>query len=276
MKSSLKPPQPGHSVESGTQSATHSSRLPTMSKAPRADTQLLRAPVSDTEPAVAVAVRRPVVRPRVRRPVRPHLPLRARRQPLAGIGARFLRLEPRDVRRGDHRRQAHGVDVVGAVLAVVRARRVVVARRAQLRRPARRQVGLRSPSPAGSSSPGARSSWSDWAPATRSPRTCPGTPSPPRTASGPHLLTGHVGKVRDRRTRHTHHQPKRKRRHHHSSLHRRSSRSIVVLTLLRVPECAPRHDPFLLEHRGDQRRAADDRDPGPTQARRAPRSRSGR
>ena len=140
--------------------------------------------------ARGVAVRRPVVRPGVRRPVRPHLPLRARRQPLAGIGARFLRLEPRDERRGDLRRQAHGVDVVGAVLAVVRARRVVVACRAQLRRPARRQVGTGSPSPAGSSSPGSRSSWSDRAPATRSPRAYPGTPSPPSPRRRPHRPTG--------------------------------------------------------------------------------------
>src|SRR5215470_2531710 len=50
--------------------------------------------------AGGVAVRRPVVRPRVRRSVRRHLPLRVRRQPLAGVGARFLCLEPRDVRRG--------------------------------------------------------------------------------------------------------------------------------------------------------------------------------
>src|SRR5438552_9576856 len=35
----------------GTQSATHSARLPTMSKAPRAETQLLRAPVRDGEPS---------------------------------------------------------------------------------------------------------------------------------------------------------------------------------------------------------------------------------
>lgn len=33
------------SVDSGTQSATHSQRLPTMSKAPASETQLLREPV---------------------------------------------------------------------------------------------------------------------------------------------------------------------------------------------------------------------------------------
>src|SRR5262245_30142917 len=44
MISSLMPPQPGQCVESGTQSATHSNTLPTMSNAPRADTQLLREP----------------------------------------------------------------------------------------------------------------------------------------------------------------------------------------------------------------------------------------
>src|SRR5688572_7684042 len=50
IRSSLTRPQPGHAVESGTQSETHSARLPTMSKAPRADTQLLHAPVSDAAP----------------------------------------------------------------------------------------------------------------------------------------------------------------------------------------------------------------------------------
>src|SRR5262245_54577986 len=50
MPSSLNPPQPGHCAESGTQSATHSARLPTMSKAPRADTQLLREPEGATVP----------------------------------------------------------------------------------------------------------------------------------------------------------------------------------------------------------------------------------
>src|SRR5262245_9730799 len=48
MLSSLKLPHPGHAVERGTQSATHSNRLPTMSKAPRAETQLLREPVGAT------------------------------------------------------------------------------------------------------------------------------------------------------------------------------------------------------------------------------------
>src|SRR5262247_42756 len=51
ISSLLKPPQPGQLVESGTQSATHSARLPTMSKAPRAETQLLRVPVGVTAPA---------------------------------------------------------------------------------------------------------------------------------------------------------------------------------------------------------------------------------
>src|SRR5262245_34184184 len=45
MSSLLKPPQPGLFVEAGTQSATHSATLPTISKAPRAETQPLRAPV---------------------------------------------------------------------------------------------------------------------------------------------------------------------------------------------------------------------------------------
>src|SRR5262245_6781541 len=45
MKSSLKLPQPGQSVDNGTQSATHSSRFPTMSKAPRAEMHSLREPV---------------------------------------------------------------------------------------------------------------------------------------------------------------------------------------------------------------------------------------
>ena len=44
----LKPPHPAHAVERGTQSATHSNRLPTMSKAPRAETQLLHEPVGAT------------------------------------------------------------------------------------------------------------------------------------------------------------------------------------------------------------------------------------
>ena len=99
-----------------------------------------------------VAVRRPVVRPGVRRPVRRQLPLRARRQPLGGIGARFQRLEPADVGRRDHRRQAHGVDVVRAALPVGRTRRVVGACRAELRRSARRSSRLGSPCRAGFSS----------------------------------------------------------------------------------------------------------------------------
>src|SRR5262245_39555165 len=45
MRSSLKPPQSTQPVERGTQSAVHSATLPTMSKAPRADTQALREPV---------------------------------------------------------------------------------------------------------------------------------------------------------------------------------------------------------------------------------------
>ena len=51
MSSLLALAQPGQFVEFGTQSATHSARLPTMSKAPRAETQLLRAPVRDGEPS---------------------------------------------------------------------------------------------------------------------------------------------------------------------------------------------------------------------------------
>src|SRR5215510_13993010 len=54
MSSLLNPPQPGQAVERGTQSATHSYRLPTMSKAPRADTQALRAPVSEAAPIAAL------------------------------------------------------------------------------------------------------------------------------------------------------------------------------------------------------------------------------
>src|SRR5262245_57138001 len=50
MSSLLKPAQPGQLVDCGTQSATHSARFPTMSKAPRAETQLLRAPVRDGKP----------------------------------------------------------------------------------------------------------------------------------------------------------------------------------------------------------------------------------
>src|SRR5262249_26590975 len=47
ISSLLKPPKPGQLAESGTKPATHSARWPTMSKAPRAETQLLRAPVGD-------------------------------------------------------------------------------------------------------------------------------------------------------------------------------------------------------------------------------------
>src|SRR5262249_39734807 len=56
ISSSLKPAQPGQLVEAGTQSATHSARLPTMSKAPRAETQLLRAPVSVGKPSLAAVL----------------------------------------------------------------------------------------------------------------------------------------------------------------------------------------------------------------------------
>src|SRR6185369_17018484 len=58
--SSLKLAQSAHAVERGTQSATHSSRLPTMSKAPREDTQLLRVPV-ETRPGPAADVLQSVV-----------------------------------------------------------------------------------------------------------------------------------------------------------------------------------------------------------------------
>src|SRR5881296_3851318 len=51
MSSLLALAQPGQFVEFGTQSATHSARLPTMSKVPRAETQPLRAPVRDGEPS---------------------------------------------------------------------------------------------------------------------------------------------------------------------------------------------------------------------------------
>src|SRR5215468_2960254 len=54
MPSLLKLPQFGHIVERGTQSATHSSRFPTMSKAPRAERHALREPVSDTPSGLAV------------------------------------------------------------------------------------------------------------------------------------------------------------------------------------------------------------------------------
>jgi len=53
MSSLLKLPQPAHPLEAGTQSATHSARLPTISKAPRAETQLLREPVRE-RPSLAV------------------------------------------------------------------------------------------------------------------------------------------------------------------------------------------------------------------------------
>src|SRR5262245_37616806 len=56
MSSLLKLAQPGHDVERGTQSATHSSRLPTMSKAPRADTQALREPVFTTVAKLATVL----------------------------------------------------------------------------------------------------------------------------------------------------------------------------------------------------------------------------
>src|SRR4029453_4118554 len=45
MSSLLKLPQPTQFVEFGTQSATHSATLPTMSKAPRVETHPLREPV---------------------------------------------------------------------------------------------------------------------------------------------------------------------------------------------------------------------------------------
>src|SRR5512143_1451833 len=48
IRSLLTAPQPVHTVESGAQSATHSSRLPAMSKAPRAEMQALREPVAET------------------------------------------------------------------------------------------------------------------------------------------------------------------------------------------------------------------------------------
>src|SRR6266508_1446592 len=49
MRSSLKAPQPGQAVEAGTQTATHSSRLPTMSLAPWFEMQPGLAPVLWTE-----------------------------------------------------------------------------------------------------------------------------------------------------------------------------------------------------------------------------------
>src|SRR5262245_29299655 len=45
MRSSLKPPHPGHAVDRGTQSATHSQTFPTMSEAPQFEVQLERLPV---------------------------------------------------------------------------------------------------------------------------------------------------------------------------------------------------------------------------------------
>ena len=47
MKSSLKLPHPGHPVDRGTQSATRSSTLPTMSETPQLDWQFVRSPVLD-------------------------------------------------------------------------------------------------------------------------------------------------------------------------------------------------------------------------------------
>src|SRR5262249_55299220 len=52
ISSSLKPPQPGVLVGAGSQSATHSKRLPTMPKAPGAETPPLRAPVSVGKPTL--------------------------------------------------------------------------------------------------------------------------------------------------------------------------------------------------------------------------------
>lgn len=48
IESSLDPNHPGQFVLSGTQSATHSQRFPTMSKAPTSATQVLREPVGTT------------------------------------------------------------------------------------------------------------------------------------------------------------------------------------------------------------------------------------
>src|SRR4051794_21500747 len=45
ISSSLKLPHPGHAVESGAQSATHSHTLPTISNAPTLETQPERDPV---------------------------------------------------------------------------------------------------------------------------------------------------------------------------------------------------------------------------------------
>src|SRR5262249_22405194 len=63
MSSLLKPPQPGQFVEKGTHSATHSATLPTMSKAPLADTQSRRVPVSDKSSPAAVQPLLPLSRP---------------------------------------------------------------------------------------------------------------------------------------------------------------------------------------------------------------------
>src|SRR5690242_1402904 len=54
MMSLLKAPQPGHADVAGTQSPTNSFRFPTMSNAPRADTQALREPVAATVKELAV------------------------------------------------------------------------------------------------------------------------------------------------------------------------------------------------------------------------------
>src|SRR4029453_18760934 len=133
-----------------------------------------------------VAIGRAVVQPRVRRARHRCLPLCVRRQPLARARAGLLRLEPGDVRRRPHPRQTHRVDVVGAVLPAVRARRVVVvAADAELRRASRRLApppppppGPPPPPPAGSSSPAPCLRQAGPTPATRSPRTCPCTPRP--------------------------------------------------------------------------------------------------
>jgi len=56
MKSSLKLPQPGHELERGTHSATHSARFPTMSKARSVETQLARDPVGTVLAPTPVSV----------------------------------------------------------------------------------------------------------------------------------------------------------------------------------------------------------------------------
>jgi|SRR5438046_10344671 len=149
-----------------------------MSKAPRADTQLLREPVRDTEPVAALLQSVvPLSGPGSGVPFAPtcHSALVGSRLPaLAHASCAWNHVMCAE---GDHRRQAHGVDVVGAILAVGRTRRVVVDRRAELRRSARRQDRPRSLFPAGSFSAGSRSSWSDWVHATRLPRTCPSKPA---------------------------------------------------------------------------------------------------